>query len=134
MKSRVVLMCLMTISLFTLPACLSTGPRSLTLDIASSGKEVTMAVGGALTLTLQSNITTGYSWNETANISDNTLLQQTGHEYRPPANPMPGAGGAEVWTFKALKAGTATVSMDYARPFEPTAPPANTFNITVVVQ
>ncbi len=134
MKARLALVCLMTTVLLSPLACSSAVPKELSVDIASTGKEVTLAAGDTLTVTLESNITTGYSWNENANIGDKTVMQQTDHKYQPPATPIPGAGGKEVWTFKALKAGKSTISMEYSRPFEPTAAPAKTFTLTVVVQ
>ena len=108
--------------------------NELSVDISYSGKEVTLVAGGILTATLESNITTGYSWNENANIDDKTVLQQTDHKYQSPTTPMPGAGGKEIWNFKALKAGKSTMSMEYRRPFEPNAAPAKTFTLTVVVE
>jgi len=94
-----------------------------------------LAAGGTLTITLDSNMTTGYRWSEDANIGDKTVMQQAGHKYQAPAAPVPGAGGKEVWTVKALKAGKTTVSMEYRRPFEPASlAPARTFSLTVVVR
>lgn len=134
MKAKLVLICLISGVLLMLLACSLAAPDELTVDTASAGKEVIIATGGVLTVTLESNITTGYSWNEEANIGDKAVLQQTDHKYQPPATPMPGAGGKEVWTFKALKAGGSTISMEYRRPFEPNAAPAKTFTLTAVVQ
>ena len=76
-------------------------------------------VGEELTVTLGSNPTTGFRWSEFAEISDETIVQQTSHkyvgkEYEVP--PPPGTSGEEVWTFKALKKGTTTISMEYSRP------------------
>ena len=77
-------------------------------------------VGEELTVTLGSNPTTGFRWSEFAEISDETIVQQTSHkyvgkEYEVP--PPPGTSGEEVWTFKALKKGTTTISMEYSRPW-----------------
>lgn len=77
-------------------------------------------VGEELTVTLGSNPTTGFRWSEFAEISDETIVQQTNHkyvgkEYEVP--PPPGTSGEEVWTFKALKKGTTTISMEYSRPW-----------------
>ncbi len=108
--------------------------KELSVDIASSGKELTLAVGGTLTVTLESNVTTGHRWDENVNIGATTVMRQTNHKYQSPATPIPGAGGREVWKFKALKAGKSTISMVYKRPFEPNSPPARTFTLTVVVQ
>jgi inhibitor of cysteine peptidase len=127
-------LCLTIAILSSLLACSSATPKALSVDIASSGKEVTLAAGGMLTVTLESNITTGYSWSENASIADKTVIQQTDHKYQPPATPIPGAGGKEVWTFKALKAGKLTISMEYKRPFEPTVAPAKTFSLILAVQ
>ncbi len=135
MKSRLALVCMMATLLISLLACSPAAPKELSVDTASSGKEVTLVVGGTLTVTLESNITTGYSWNENANIGDKTAMQQTDHKYQTPATPVPGAGGKEVWTFKALNTGKSTLSLEYRRPFEPnTTAPAKTFTLTLTVQ
>ena len=107
--------------------------KGLSVDITSSGQEVSLAAGETLTVTLESNATTGYSWNENASIGDKTVLQQTDHKYQPPAAAIPGAGGKEVWHFQALKTGTSKISMEYRRPFEPNAAPAKTFTLAVIV-
>ena len=135
MKARLVFVSLLTVVMLSLVACSLTAHNELSVDIASSGKEVTLAAGDMLTVTLESNITTGYSWNENANIGDKTVMQQTDHKYQPPATAIPGAGGKEVWTFKALEAGKSTLSLEYRRPFEPnTTAPAKTFTLTLTVQ
>ncbi len=134
MKARLIIVYLMTAVLLSLLACSSAVPKELSVDIASSGKEITMTAGSTLTVTLESNITTGYSWNENANIGDKAVMQQTDHKYQSPATPALGAGGKEVWTFKALKVGKSTISMEYRRPFEPNVALAKTFTLTVVVQ
>ena len=43
-------------------------------------KEVEVAVGGTMTVTLCSNPSTGFIWSETAQISDQGVLQQTDHK------------------------------------------------------
>lgn len=134
MKLKLFSVFLMTAVLLSVVACSSGSPKEVSVDITNSGKEVALAAGGILTITLESNITTGYSWNESANISDKLVLQQMDHKYETPTSTAVGAGGKEVWTIKALKTGKSTISMDYRRPFEPTAAPADTFTLTVVVQ
>lgn len=134
MKKKLISVFLMTTVLLGLFACSSGASKGLSVDITNSGKEVALAAGETLTITLESNITTGYSWDETANIGDRLVLQQTDHKYEPPATAALGAGGKEVWTIKALKAGESTISMGYGRPFEPGVAPAKTFTLTVVVK
>lgn len=134
MKVKLIVLCLVTAVLLSLPACSSAAPKEFSADITSSGKDITMTAGDTLIITLESNITTGYSWNENANIGDVTVIQQTDHKYQPPAVTIPGAGGNEIWNLKALKVGSSAISMEYRRPFEPNAAPANTFTLTVIVQ
>jgi inhibitor of cysteine peptidase len=98
-------------------------------------KEVSAAVGDSFTVTLCSNATTGFKWSESAQISDQTVLQQTGHEFvSPEAEDIVGAPGKEVWTFKALKKGTSTLSVEYGRPWEGGEKGEWTFNLTMVVK
>ena len=72
-------------------------------------------LGGELTVTLGSNPTTGYQWSEDAEIIDETIVEQTSHEFIAPETDKPGASGEEVWTFKALKRGTTTILLEYSR-------------------
>jgi inhibitor of cysteine peptidase len=132
MKVILVLTCLLA-AFLGLAAC-SSAPEDLSVDMSNSGQEVTISNGGILTVKLDSNASTGYSWTADAAVADNTVLKQTDHIYQPPATAMPGAGGQEAWNFKGLKAGKTTISMDYRRPFETNVAPVKTFSITVVVK
>ena len=98
-------------------------------------KEVEVPAGGSLTVTLCSNPTTGFQWSESAQISDESVLEQVDHEFVPPeAENIVGGAGKEVWTFKALKKGTTEVSMEYSRPWEGGEKAEWTFTVTVVVK
>jgi len=73
-------------------------------------------VGGELTVTLGSNPTTGYQWLEDAEISDESIVQQTSHIFIGPGiDKPPGTSGEEVWTFEALQRGTTTILLEYCR-------------------
>jgi len=102
-------------------------------------KEVQVASGDSFGVTLCSNPSTGFQWLEMAQISDQTILQQIGHEYVAPeakGDKPPGLGtpGQETWTFKALEKGTSIISMEYSRPWEGGEKGTWTFNLTVVVK
>jgi inhibitor of cysteine peptidase len=97
-------------------------------------KQLSVAAGSTFTVTLCSNATTGYKWSEAAQISDPTVVQQTGHEFVSPENTgIVGAPGNEVWTFKALKKGSSTITMDYSRPWAGGEKGTWTFNLAVMV-
>ncbi len=73
-------------------------------------------VGEELTVTLGSNPTTGYQWLEDAEISDESIVQQTSHKFVGPGiDKPPGTSGEEVWTFEALQRGTSTILLEYCR-------------------
>jgi len=113
-------------------ACTGSG-NNVNVDSSYSGKQVELSVGQSLVVTLESNETTGYSWSLAQN-SDETVLSETGKEYISPQTTLIGAGGKEEWTFKALRKGTSIISMEYSRPWETDTPPAETFDLTVVVK
>jgi inhibitor of cysteine peptidase len=95
---------------------------------------VNIGVGGTLTVVLYSNPTRGACWSESAQISDQTVLKQTDHTFLPPESNQTGAGGKEVWTFKALRPGMSTVYLEYGQPWEGGEKKAWTFNLTVLVE
>jgi len=110
--------------------------NEVNVDASYNGSDVMLVVGDQLIVTLDSNSTTGYSWNLSA-ISDTSVVTKVNDVYATPTPtnpPLMGQGGQEVWTFEALKAGTANISMKYIRPWETTAEPAANFSITVNVK
>ena len=99
-------------------------------------QDISVPAGQVITLQLFSNATTGYSWKENAQISEPAVLSQLSHSYVAPSDTggRVGAGGIEVWTFKALKAGKSTVSEEYGQPWSGGEKGAWTFKLNVTVQ
>ena len=132
-RKAAIIMGLIVMTIVTLMTACSSLPKQVSADASSSGKQIEIAVGGSITVTLDSNATTGYSW-EFKGISNPAILEKTDNKYEAPTTGLMGAGGKEVWTFKALKAGTTTLSMEYSQPWEGGQKGANSFNVTVVVK
>jgi inhibitor of cysteine peptidase len=132
MKSKWLLLGVIAAAMLVITAC-SKLPNDVSVNESSSGKQVELFVGGTLTVTLDSNATTGYSW-ELTGISDTGVLEKTDNKYEAPTSGLMGAGGKEVWTFKALKAGTTTLSMDYSQPWVGGQKGSNSFSLTIVVK
>ena len=123
MKLKLILVCTLLALSLSLFACTS---RQAALEISCDEFrkdqhftwEVEVNTGDSVTVTLCSNPTTGFQWSESAQISDQTVLEQVDHEFVPPeAKGVEGAAGKEVWTFKALKKGTVTTFLEYSRPW-----------------
>jgi inhibitor of cysteine peptidase len=108
-------------------ACAREG-KSINVDVSWSGKQVGMSVGDSLSVTLPSDARTGYSWSSWVN--DESILQQSESKYIGKV----GAGGKEIWIFKALTEGTCTIEMEYRLPQEEDTTPAQTFDLTVNIQ
>ena len=140
MKSKIILICAVVVISLSLFACSPAAAKQVSVDIDDFmeqkhiSKEVEVAADGSLTVTLGSNQTTGFKW-ELAGITDESVLEYVDDEYVPPeAEEVVGAGGKEIWTFKALKKGTTEVSMEYSRPWEGGEKAEWTFILTVVVK
>lgn len=105
------------------------------VDASFAGEDVSAEVGDVLTVILESNPTTGFMWTLIDN-SDEGVLQEAGYIFEADSTdpPLIGAGGVEVWTFKALARGESTISMEYRRPWEQGVEPAETFTLTVIVE
>ena len=137
MKSKIIMAGLMVVLALALFACSTTPQRLVVIapvDDSSASEEVEIAAAGSLVVHLDSNPTTGFKW-ELAGISDQAVLEQKGEaEFVPPEEAIPGAGGKEIWTFEALKAGTATVYLEYSRPWEGGEKAEWTYTLTVTVK
>jgi inhibitor of cysteine peptidase len=99
-------------------------------------RELEVPVSTSFTLTLCSNPSTGFQW-EAAHISDPAALEEVDHRFVSPDSnppPPPGTPGQEIWTFKALMAGTSTITIAYSRPWEGGEKGEWTFELKVVAQ
>ncbi|MDD5288208.1 MAG: protease inhibitor I42 family protein [Dehalococcoidales bacterium] len=132
MKPKWLFIGLVTTALLAMTAC-SSLPNQVLTDESSSGKQIEIAAGGTLTVTLESNQTTGYSW-ELKEIGDTDILQKTDNKYEAPNTGLIGAGGKEIWNFKALKEGKSTLTMEYSQPWAGGQKGAKSFSLTVIVK
>ncbi|MEE8598893.1 MAG: protease inhibitor I42 family protein [Dehalococcoidales bacterium] len=141
MKAKLILVGAMVAILLSIYAC---SPAAIDvsyddfMNLQHISQETEVAVDDSFTVTLGSNpASTGFQWSESAQISDQTILQQTAYELVPPTDGLllaPGTPGKEIWTFQALKEGESTVSMEYSRSWEEGEEAAWTFNLTVTVK
>lgn len=100
------------ISIISLPACSQSNPVSLEISYEDFLYEqhftwaVNAEVGQTIVVTLGSNPTTGFTWPDTAQISNQKIVKQIDHNYiSPQGNTAAGVSGKDVWTFKATEEG-----------------------------
>lgn len=97
------------------------------------GAAVALAGGDLLTVTLPANPSTGFAWSVVEGPGTVLAQQGAGAYFANPAAPgVGGAGGVSRFVFCAAQAGTATLRLAYAQPWDP-APPAMTYEVTVTV-
>jgi predicted secreted protein/predicted small lipoprotein YifL len=110
---------------------------NIQLDSKADGTTQQLKVGEILAITLESNISTGYSWFIT--ISEPKVLVQMGEpQYQEsPLNigtPMVGAAGKQTFILQATEKGTTTVTLEYKQGFETDISPEKTIIFTAEVK
>ena len=95
---------------------------AITCDQFSAENHITqnirMQSGDSLVISMCSNGTTGFQWEQPAYISDASILKQTHHKFIPSENNNMGAPGKVELVFNALKNGTSSVKLLYSRLWE----------------
>ncbi len=111
---RALLFALM-IALFILPAtgCGNGEVKTYT----DPGKVIEVGVNQEFVIALESNPTTGYTWEEN---SDGTMLNLVSQDYVQDENEqeMVGVGGTESFSYRALKQGETEISLVYGQHWE----------------
>ena len=100
-------------------------------------QKIKVNAGDSLKVVLCSNPSTGFQWSETAEISDQNILEQVDHKLVMPESeplPPPGTPGQEVWTFEALNKGKSTISLEYSQSWEGGEQGEWTYTLTVTVK
>lgn len=105
------------------------------VDEADDGGQVELVRGQTLVVTLESNPTTGYCWEVVE--EPGSILKQMGEaEFKPSDTdepPLVGAGGWEIFRFRAVSTGQMSLQLVYHRPWEGRVEPLQTFTLQVVV-
>jgi inhibitor of cysteine peptidase len=101
--------------------------------VTGSGQTAEAATGADFSIRLPANPTTGYSWR-IQEISGGEVVRFISSAYEGPESDRVGAGGVEVWTFQAMRAGEARIEFLYVRPWEKKAAPADRTTVKVRVR
>lgn len=99
----------------------------------ANGTTVSLHPGDTLAVSLAGNITTGFSWS-VVSVKPAVLKSVSRQYVEKKAGPCCGQGGVFILRFRAVAAGRTPLRLGYARPFEKSTPPAQTFAITAVVK
>jgi predicted secreted protein len=98
----------------------------------NNGNTIQLKVGDQINLKLESNISTGYSWNTSEKVDDKILVESS-HEYSEGTQSgMVGVPGTDKWVFNAIGEGTAKLKYIYSQSWD-TSTAVKTYEITIVV-
>ena len=101
------------------------------VDRSYNEREITLAIGEVVAISLAENRTTGFGWELRVNPEPACLLVKSWFE---PAKGAPGKGGTHRWQFQAVRPGTGEIKLEYRRHWEQETPPGQTFKLTVHVR
>lgn len=107
--------------------------RSTTLQVTDPQQPLEATAGSEFTIVLESNPTTGYHW-DIAGESDGNIVQLVFREYKGDEPVMPGSGGVDIWTFKAVNTGETHITLGYYPPSNDPVDPQQTETFTVIVK
>jgi len=97
------------------------------------GVPILVHQGDRFSIKLPSNATTGYSW-DFGTPFDAGYLTLLKTDYKNPVTSLAGAGGTQVWVFKAIQSGSTSIRLEYKRPWEVNVPPVQTAQFDITIQ
>jgi inhibitor of cysteine peptidase len=111
-------------------------PDEKTVTITDKDKDakVELAKGDKLVVKLPANPSTGFTWVVASPENDNLKVTGKPVYEKDKDKKGIGAGGTQIFTFEAGKAGEVEMEMHYKRPFEKDKEPAKTFKFKAVVK
>ena len=113
---------------------LFSGPSHYDLTEKDSGRTLHLDKGDTFTVRLVSNPTTGYLWKLGTPPYDESVMIMRGDRYIQPDEQLCGAPGKRSLTFLAEGSGRTGLRLIYVRPWEKNQPPAQEFNLMVIVK
>ncbi len=114
-----------------LSAC---GGGSSTPKVTDPQTPIQASAGNQFQIVLEANPTTGYHWDIVGEL-DKSVVELVSHDYQSASYPnVVGGGGLDTWTFKAVGAGQATITLGYYPPSNTPTDPAKTETFTVQVK
>ena len=106
--------------------------RPSELVISDPAHQLEAEAGKEFKIILDSNPTTGYHWEVMGEL-DESVVVFVSKNYKADGLQVTGSGGKDVWVFKAIAAGEATITLGYYPP-DASADAEQTITFNVVVK
>lgn len=131
--SFILITILLLIILFSVSSC--SGNQKNYFTEKNNEESINLKVGDIINVRLESNITTGYSWELSGETDQGIIMLESSiYEESQKDENVAGAGGSETFSFKAVSAGNTDLVLEYLRPWEEEIQPADIFVIKITVE
>jgi inhibitor of cysteine peptidase len=110
--------------------CVACGPP--TMSLKDNGSVVRLHPGNHFKVVLDSNPSTGYSWQVAG--ADPAVVREGKVTEIPPEHPLPGSPVTVVMEFQTVGRGHSALTLVYRQPWATDAPPARTYALDVSVE
>ena len=107
-------------------------PDSISISEKDNPRSVSVSRGGALTINLNENPTTGFNWRMQFGPED--ILTLEADDFLPGSGDGVGGGGIRRFKFRATAAGRAAIHARYRRSWDPEGKFAREFALEVLVE
>ncbi len=107
-------------------------PRPVELGSNDSGSELRLDIGDEFIVELESNPSTGYSW-ELLDPNTIPMVRLDSSVYTAPDSDLVGAAGTQTFTFEAVEFGAGVVRLEYIRTFDEVIIPDRVVEYIVIV-
>jgi len=94
-------------------------------------KTISANVNQEFVITLDSNPTTGYNWEEDYDVAMLKLVESKYEPGKQAEEGMVGAGGTQYFRFQALKTGTTEITLTYKRSWETESADQKVFTVDI---
>lgn len=115
---------------FILSAC---GAEQSDLQITDPAQPISAVTDEEFNIVLDANPTTGYHW-EFVTKPEAGMVEFVSRDYVAGQPITTGSGGVDVWTFKAVSAGEAQITLGYYPPSNDPVEPQQTVTFTVTIK
>ena len=119
---------------FFLLLCSGCGAQKVTLTQQQDNQSVHVQAGETITLQLDENPSTGFTWEITQMDPNLLTLQDSTYTQNSSGPGETGVGGTHTWTFVAKQSGTVHLQLKLWRKSQGTSSPTQWYNVTLDVQ
>jgi predicted secreted protein len=109
-------------------------PKMVQVDRSYNAREVTLALGDVLEISLAENRTAGFRWELKIKPEPTCSLIKDLYDAPATVPARPGEGGTHRWQFRAVHPGTGEIKLEYRRHWQQEKPLGQTFELSVHVR